>query len=217
MENTTRIAELPIQGDNGSLQNVLEQTNLEQTNYNPINIHPNPYGISEKNPIMENPVHQERPAQKNVHFQEEIPEKYRNMISTQDTHSLPSRDIPMDNTVYTQDEEIQQNYIPNKKIPDYLGSYDEEERKVRAYEKEKHHKKMLDIIFEETQLAVYVAILFFLFQTSAFRKLIWNHFTFLPILNSDGNINVNGIIFKSVLFGLVFYITQKFASYLSEF
>jgi len=76
---------------------------------------------------------------------------------------------------------------------------------------------MLDIIFEETQLAVYVAILFFLFQTSAFRKLIWNHFTFLPILNSDGNINVNGIIFKSVLFGLVFYITQKFASYLSEF
>ena len=217
MENTTRIAELPIQGDNGSLQNVLEQTNLEQTNYNPINIHPNPYGISEKNPIMENPVHQERPAQKNVHFQEEIPEKYRNMISTQDTHSLPSRDIPMDNTVYTQDEEIQQNYIPNKKIPDYLGSYDEEERKVRAYEKEKHHKKMLDIIFEETQLAVYVAILFFLFQTSAFRKLIWNNFTFLPILNSDGNINVNGIIFKSVLFGLVFYITQKFASYLSEF
>jgi len=217
MENTTRIAELPIQGDNGSLQNVLEQTNLEQTNYNPINIHPNPYGISEKNPIMENPVHQERPAQKNVHFQEEIPENYRNMISTQDTHSLPSRDIPMDNTVYTQDEEIQQNYIPNNKLPDYLGSYDEEERKVRAYEKEKHHKKMLDIIFEETQLAVYVAILFFLFQTSAFRKLIWNHFTFLPILNSDGNINVNGIIFKSVLFGLVFYITQKFASYLSEF
>ena len=217
MENTTRIAELPIQGDNGSLQNVLEQTNLEQTNYNPINIHPNPYGISDKNPIMENPVHQERPAQKNVHFQEEIPENYRNMISNQDTHSLPSRDIPMDNTVYTQDEEIQQNYIPNNKLPDYLGSYDEEERKVRAYEKEKHHKKMLDIIFEETQLAVYVAILFFLFQTAAFRKLIWNHFTFLPILNSDGNINVNGIIFKSVLFGLVFYITQKFASYLSEF
>lgn len=216
MEKTSRIADLPIQNDNGSLQNVLEQSNQDQSMYTPINIHPNPYGISEKNPIMENPVHQERPAQKNVRFQDEMSENYRNMISVQEKQDLPSRDIPMDNSVYTQDETIQQNYIPNKNVPDYLDSYDQEERKVRAYEKEKHHKKMIDIILEEIQLAVYVAILFFIFQTAAFRKLIWNHFTFLPILSSDGNINVNGIMFKSVLFGAVFYCSQKLAAYLSE-
>ena len=216
MENTTRIAELPIQGDNGSLQNVLEQTNLEQTNYNPINIHPNPYGISEKNPIMDNPVHQERPVQKNVRFQDEMSENYRNMISSQEKQDLPSRDIPMDNSIYTHDETIQQNYIPNKNVPDYLDSYDEEERKVRAYEKEKHHKKMIDIILEETQLAVYVAILFFIFQTSAFRKLLWNKFMFLPIINNEGNLNLYGVAFKSLLFGTFFYTSQKFTTFLTE-
>jgi hypothetical protein len=218
MANTTRIADLPIQNDSGSLQNVLETS--DQGNYAPINIHPNPYGVSDKNPIMDNPVSLERPQQQHQHQQQQqhqsMSENYRNMISAQEPQELPSRDIPMDNGGYTHDQAVQPNYIPQSHVPDYLENYADEEQKARKYETGKHQKKMMDVIIEETQLAIFVAILFFIFHTSAFKKLIWNHMTFLPILNGDGNLNVNGIIFKSFMFGSVFYTTQKLATYLSD-
>ena len=57
MENITRISDLPDQ--NNSVQNsISEQSTQPQTNYTPINIHPNPYGISGQNPIITNQENQ---------------------------------------------------------------------------------------------------------------------------------------------------------------
>ena len=58
MEKTTRISDLP---ENITVQmptynpNINQSNNMNMdsaTNYMPINVHPNPYGISAQNPIM---------------------------------------------------------------------------------------------------------------------------------------------------------------------
>lgn len=204
MSNVTRIADLPS-GKPEDFQNVMVKE--QPTNYVPINVHPNPYGISEQNPIEPGPpantqVEQQMPSHAPSQVQEV---DYRQVVAQQE---LPSRDIPMDSTQYTQDVEANVNYIPAGP-PDYLNKYEEEERKNIAYEQGKHRERMMDVLMDEIQLAVYVGMLFFLFQTTIVRKFITNNFTWLPIINSDGNFNGYGLLFKSALFGLFFYTSQK--------
>lgn len=204
MSNVTRIADLPS-GKPEDFQNVMVKE--QPTNYVPINVHPNPYGISEQNPINPGPpantqVEQQMPSHASSQVQEI---DYRQVVAQQE---LPSRDIPMDSTQYTQDVEANVNYIPAGP-PDYLNKYEEEERKNIAYEQGKHRERMMDVLMDEIQLAVYVGMLFFLFQTTIVRKFITNNFTWLPIINSDGNFNGYGLLFKSALFGLFFYTSQK--------
>tara|TARA_Y100000816_G_C26081050_1_gene569789 strand:+ start:392 stop:1012 length:621 start_codon:yes stop_codon:yes gene_type:complete len=198
MSNVTRISDLPTGGNTENLQNVMVKE--QATNYVPINVHPNPYGISDKNPIEHEPPN---PISTQIEQQPKV--DYTNIVAQQ---QLPSRDIPMDNTQYTQDPEVQANYVPPGP-PDYLKNYELEEKKNLEYEQQQHRNKMANKAMDEIQLAVFVGFLFFLFQTSFFRKLIWNHFTWLPILNSDGNLNGYGILFKSSIFALCFYLSQK--------
>jgi hypothetical protein len=74
MNTTTRISDLPenitmqISNNNNMQQNMMINGGGEKkfdpninTNYVPINVHPNPYGISEQNPIMPLPQHQQPP------------------------------------------------------------------------------------------------------------------------------------------------------------
>ncbi len=208
MSNVTRIADLPS-GKPEDFQNVMVKE--QPTNYVPINVHPNPYGISEQNPIEPGPpantqVEQQMPSHAPSRAPSQVQEvDYRQVVAQQE---LPSRDIPMDSTQYTQDVEANVNYIPAGP-PDYLNKYEEEERKNIAYEQGKHRERMMDVLMDEIQLAVYVGMLFFLFQTTIVRKFITNNFTWLPIINSDGNFNGYGLLFKSALFGLFFYTSQK--------
>ena len=212
MSNVTRIADLPS-GKPEDFQNVMVKE--QPTNYVPINVHPNPYGISEQNPIEPGPpantqVEQQMPSHAPSRAPSHAPSQvqeidYRQVVAQQE---LPSRDIPMDSTQYTQDVEANVNYIPAGP-PDYLNKYEEEERKNIAYEQGKHRERMMDVLMDEIQLAVYVGMLFFLFQTTIVRKFITNNFTWLPIINSDGNFNGYGLLFKSALFGLFFYTSQK--------
>ena len=212
MSNVTRIADLPS-GKPEDFQNVMVKE--QPTNYVPINVHPNPYGISEQNPIEPGPpantqVEQQMPSHAPSRAPSRAPSQvqevdYRQVVAQQE---LPSRDIPMDSTQYTQDVEANVNYIPAGP-PDYLNKYEEEERKNIAYEQGKHRERMMDVLMDEIQLAVYVGMLFFLFQTTIVRKFITNNFTWLPIINSDGNFNGYGLLFKSALFGLFFYTSQK--------
>ena len=61
MENTTtRISDLPdpnsqhMQQQQSQYMNQSQPTKLTEmpNNYTPINVHPNPYGVSDQNPIM---------------------------------------------------------------------------------------------------------------------------------------------------------------------
>lgn len=219
MENITRIADLP-DNINGGVQNTFNP-NMQQppvTNgYVPINVHPNPYGISAQNPIMDPPIHQQpmHKQQKPQYISEE------NMVLLQTPQQrLPSRDIPNDQSSYTNDEEVIPNYIskPKQTISDYVREHEDmTERNLREYEEKNRKEKKLDLLLTEFQTPIFVMILFFLFQLPMINTLVFKRFSFLSIYNTDGNFNFNGLLLKSILFGFFYYSTTKITTFLSEF
>ena len=218
MNNVTRISDLPANDAQhpSNLSNTLVKE--QSTNYVPINVHPNPYGISEQNPIM---PHQEQGRGNTQQVSEQYGQQQygqqqygqQQMVAEQ---SLPSRDIPMDTTNVTQDAQTQPNYIPPPPpVHDYIAEYAKEDEKMRTAEVN-DKGKIFDASVSEIQMALFVAVLFLLFQTSMVRKLMWNQFTWLPILNADGNLNMSGLVLKSFMFGVFFYGSQKMVDFLTS-
>jgi hypothetical protein len=137
--------------------------------------------------------------------------------STTGVTQLPSRDIPRSTDSITRDPQVQANYIPSpqeKKI-DYIPNNDEMKSMVDQYNREKNKHDSLDEIYMEIQGPLLLAVLYFLFQLPIFRKGIIGYF---PILFSkDGNYNIHGFIFMSVLFALLYYLLTKISFYVTSF
>jgi len=235
MENTsTRISDLPdannIQqqpsgppaaisvGKSAYDANAMPMNNT----YTPLNSHPNPYGISAQNPIMPNPQQTQMPPVISQQMPQQHPqyisEEQQMLLQQQSYQRLPSRDIPRDTTGYAQDEEIKPNYIPKANVSsDYVRDYEDmTERNLREYEEKKRKENRLDAILTEIQTPLFIAVLFLIFQLPVINTLLFKRFSFLAIHNDDGNFNFNGLLFKSALFGLAFYVISKATTYLSE-
>ena len=237
MEKTTRIADLP---ENITVQmptynpNINQSNNMNMdtaTNYMPINVHPNPYGISAQNPIM--PIPQQPNVQqmnKMNHMtqmeqitvkrpkQQFIDQQQMDLQNMQQIR-LPSRDIPIDTTNYLQDEQTQPNYIPKSNVSsDYIRDYEETtEKNIREHEKKKYRESNIDEILSELQTPILICILFFIFQLPIINTIIFKKFSFLSLHNDDGNFNFYGLLFKSMMFGSLFYSVQKVTTFISEF
>ncbi len=129
---------------------------------------------------------------------------------------LQSRDIPMTTTGHSTDPQIQPNYVPPPQNNiDYIKNYEETSDMIDDYNKNKNRHNSLDEMYNEIQRPLLLAVLYFLFQLPFFRKFL---FRYLPALfSNDGNFNINGFLFTSALFGLVFYslnkITNQFGSF----
>jgi hypothetical protein len=129
---------------------------------------------------------------------------------------LQSRDIPMTTTGHSTDPQIQPNYVPPPQNNiDYIKNYEETSDMIDDYNKNKNRHNSLDEMYNEIQTPLLLAVLYFLFQLPFFRKFL---FRYLPALfSNDGNFNINGFLFTSALFGLVFYslnkITNQFGSF----
>ena len=216
MNNITRISDLP--------ENVMSQPskhdNLTEdslsTNYIPINVHPNPYGISAQNPIMPQPPNDQQMNQ--VKQLERLSEEQ--MLELQNMHHvrLPSKDVKIDTQSYTTDETVQPNYIPKPKLTkDYILEYqDEFEKKHSENEKKKHQESKIDEILVELRVPFMIAALFLVFQLPIINTLVFKRFSFLSIYYEDGNFNFYGLVFKSALFGSAFYFIQKIIDYLGD-
>ena len=129
---------------------------------------------------------------------------------------LPSRDIPMTTTGHSTDPQIQPNYVPQPQNPvDYIKNYEESSDMVDEYNKNMSRQNSLDDMYNEIQTPLLLAVLYFLFQLPFFRKFLFSYF---PILfSNDGNFNINGFIFSSVLFGLLFYTLNKLTNHFGAF
>lgn len=218
MNNITRISDLP--------ENVMIQMNrpddltesLPPTNYIPINVHPNPYGVSAQNPIMppmEQQVAQMRHLEKTSSVLTE--QQKRELLDMQQVR-LPSKHVQIDTQSYMQDQEVQPNYIPRPKLTkDYISEYEEEyEKKKKDNDSKKHRESKVDEILTELQTPILVAILFMVFQLPIVNTLVFKRFSFLSIYHEDGNFNLYGLIFKSAFFGACYYLIQKIIEYLSD-
>ena len=129
---------------------------------------------------------------------------------------LPSRDIPMTTTGHSTDPQIQPNYVPQPQNPvDYIKNYEESSDMVDEYNKNMSRQNSLDDMYNEIQTPLLLAVLYFLFQLPFFRKFLLSYF---PILfSNDGNFNINGFLFSSVLFGLLFYTLNKVTNHFGAF
>ena len=129
---------------------------------------------------------------------------------------LPSRDIPMTTSSHNIDPHIQPNYVPPPQNNiDYIKNHEQTSDMVSNYNKQLQNQNSLDDMYNEIQTPLLLAVLYFLFQLPFFRKFLFGYF---PILfSNDGNLNINGFLFTSVLFGLVFYLLNKITNHFGAF
>jgi len=273
--STTRISDLP---ENISIQSINTRQppgSEAPPAYTQMNVHPNPYGISNQGAVMPPPQHTSgqfgtgQPQQQQQYAMPQQQQQYampaqppnmgqqnmgrqqidattmmgrqqidattmmgRQQIDATQYNAylppasainepqvrLPSRDIPMETSSYMQDEEIQPNYIPKPKLnADYLRDYeDTADIELKTHKQKKHRESMIDTLLTEFQAPIFVAILFFIFQMPVVNSLLYKRLSFLPIYNMDGNINFNGLLLKSAIFGAFYYSMKNIIDYISS-
>jgi hypothetical protein len=130
---------------------------------------------------------------------------------------LSSRDIPMTSTGHNIDPNIQPNYVPPppQNNNDYIKDYEQTSDMINTYNKNTQRQNSLDEMYNEIQTPLLLAVLYFLFQLPFFRKFLFNYFTVL--FSKDGNLNINGFLFTSILFGLIYYLLNKITNHFGAF
>lgn len=130
---------------------------------------------------------------------------------------LPSRDIPMNTTSHSTDPNVMPNYVPPPPVQnkDYISNYEQTSDMINNYNRSKKMNDSLDDMYNEIQTPLLLAVLYFLFQLPFFKKFFYNY---IPILfSSDGNYNINGLLFTSILFGMLFHFLMKTTNYFGTF
>ena len=128
-------------------------------------------------------------------------------VSKTGNTTLPSRDIPMNESNVATDEGVKPNYIPPTENTDYIRDYEENNNIVRNYEQKVEQKQQVEDLYEELQTPIIVILIYFLFQLPAFKK--YERKLIPGLFGSDFNINTYGVIFNSILIGLIVFIVRR--------
>ena len=121
--------------------------------------------------------------------------------------TLPSRDIPRNTQIITNDEQVQPNYVP-KPQKDYIQAHDNSLEKIMQQNmKDKNKMDSLESLYEEFQSPIILAMLYFIFQLPVVRK---HMMRYLPgFFKQDGNANLSGLVFNSVIFAFIYYVLTR--------
>ena len=214
MENpkssTTSISQLP---GNNMVPSGSEQPLQLQSNTNNVVLTKNEV-VSEATGQMQNPMMQQMGVQSQenkVDYNEMI--KQLQQATQSGATGLPSRDIPSDTHEIHSDVEIKPNFVPKTDNTDYIRNYQSQQDIVNQCNNTQHNIDNLDSFYNEFQLPLLIAVLYFLFQIPIFRKTVKK---ILPSLyGNDANPNLHGYLFNSVLFASVFYILIKIVNQLT--
>ena len=205
----TRISDLPDSGgsrDPGS-RGMYNQPNNQ---YQPLNVHQNPYGIPEptdtKLPVMRGGGGDFGGGSGG--FSGEAMQRA--------PPPMMNRGFPQDTESYQNDEQVVPNHIPAQKLTtDYLREYEDRMSKMNLdHQKEQHRKDLVVSVYDELQTPILIGVLFFLFQVPIINAFMFKYLNFLKIYSDDGNLNLYGILFKSILFGLVYFGFIRLTTYI---
>ena len=128
---------------------------------------------------------------------------------------LPSRDIPMETATHTTDPATQPNYIPQAaSTEDYISNQEQTNDIIASYNKNTRTDS-LDDLYSEIQMPLLLAVLYFLFQLPFFEKTLFRYFP--ALFSTTGEMNVQGYLFTSSLFGIVFHMLNKITTYFGAF
>lgn len=130
---------------------------------------------------------------------------------------LPSRDIPINTSGLTNDPQTMPNYVPP--LPpapqDYIKNYEQTSDMIHQYNKGRQINNSLDDMYNEIQTPLLLAVLYFLFQLPFFKRFLYTYIPFL--FSNDGNYNINGFLFTSAIFGMIFHFLMKSTSCFGAF
>jgi hypothetical protein len=117
--------------------------------------------------------------------------------------ALPIRDVPRNTESVVSDEQTVPNYIPRDPV-DYIRDHHENTRSFMDHRaRTSNQLESLDVIYDTLQVPILLALLYFTFQLPVMRKYL---LLYLPsIFNKDGNHNLSGLLFISVLFSCTYY------------
>lgn len=179
----------------------------DQLNYQPMNIHPNPYGSQQSGP--DGPPLPEASPQRNQqkYTVENIPQQ-----------TLPSRDIPINTLDYQQDHEIQPNHVPSVKLTsDYIRDYERtNEEDLKLHRQQKYRQETAHDAISDLQVPILITVLYFIFQMPIVTTMMRKYLSFINLYGEDGNFNISGLLFKSLLFGSLYYSMQTVATKISS-
>lgn len=120
---------------------------------------------------------------------------------------LPGRDIPMVTEELTNDIQTKPNYMPAEPNVNYINHSETNQDVIDEYNYNVKKTNSLDDLYDEMQIPLLLGVLYFIFQLPIIRKTLNSY---IPMLfNIDGNMNINGYIFTSVLFGGLYYALLK--------
>lgn len=132
--------------------------------------------------------------------------------STSGSTSLQSRDIPMSMDQITHDFTARPNFVPATEKINYIQ--DEETMETLIKQKREEKKNQMEYFYDEIQTPLLVMVMFFVFQLPIFKKSMVNNFQ--AFFQRNGNYNLKGMVFTTVLFGGFYYSIIKTIKYLSE-
>jgi hypothetical protein len=150
---------------------------------------------------MENTVHQQNP-----NYNELVSQIQK--ASMNGATSLPSRDIPIDPTLVNTDVQVKPSYIPPPPVQeDYIRNYETPDNLIMQNNIQQENMDNLEALYNEFQLPLIIALLYFLFQLPSVKK--YSKQLLPSLFNSDGNPNFYGYVLNSVLFASMVYILLK--------
>ena len=211
----TNIGELPITNNVGIINNqeqqeIKRQQPIQQQGLMNIESGQNQYLSNDnniQNTIIENSSH---PINSNQNTQQTYNElvgqiqQADKMGATQ----LPSRDIPQITNDITMDTTTKPNYIPEQeRMEDYINNYQTPDEIIEENQQDETRIDSLEQTYREIQMPLLIAVLYFLFNLPIIRKYLRG---FIPnLFKSDGNPNLSGYIFNSLLFAFIYYLLNK--------
>jgi hypothetical protein len=120
---------------------------------------------------------------------------------------LQSRDIPMNQIHNNIDEQVQQEYIPSANITqDFIQEEEEEEETDSSYFNYEKAKQLLKHNPSELQTSLILSMIYFLLQLPFIKSLLLKYIP--SFYFQDGNMNIYGNVFMSILFGIIYYLLK---------
>lgn len=213
MSSTTSIHELPVDPAGGS-----GPSNVQLTANEPMNVQIPTQQQSPPPMAPQPPISQQGPS--DVPTVGAVPqtldrESINSIVtglqqaSAAGVTQLMSRDMPTTSNHIVQDQQVDVNYVPpvQDDQEDYLVKEEDDEDIMNAYNKKVSKENQLDKFYEDLQTPLMLAILFFMFQLPFLKKQL---FVFIPALfMNDGNYNLYGFLFISVLFAAIYQLITK--------
>lgn len=200
MSNSTNINELPV-----------AKENIQMTINDPTQTQPQP---------QPQPQQQISETQQNVSLDPNTINQIVNELhqaTLSGSTKLASRDIPIETLSVQQDVEATPNFVPevSKEKTNYIPNEDDLETIVKKQNIKTNHQNNIENMYNELQTPILLGVLYFLFQLPIFKKLLYQ--TFPSFFMNDGNLSINGYIFYSSLFSIVYYFLNRLISIFDTF